>query len=333
MGVDPQVERRRERARGVTLREVYRDYLQTRKNLSPRTIEGYDRAVNVIFKDWLDRPMRSLSRAMIVKRHRNIAETRGEQAANNYMRALRALFSFAMDFYEDGSGEPAIADNPVLVLTRRRAWYAVDRRQTVIKPHELEAWYLAVESLRESEHPDSLGDTVADLLLFILFTGLRRTEAATLTWDDVDLTGRSFTIGKTKNGRPHSLPLPDNAYDLLVRRSVIGKSRYVFAGKDGHSRIIEPKRQIAKVVETSGIRFTPHDLRRTFLTIASIIDLSGYTIKRLANHSMKSDVTAGYIVSDIEQLREPMQRIENYLLSAMGITENKIVTLPTQSKK
>ena len=33
--------------------------------------------------------------------------------------------------------------------------------------------------------------------------------------------------------------------------------------------------------------------------------------KRLVNHSMSGDVTAGYIVPDVERLRKPMQRISD----------------------
>jgi hypothetical protein len=60
-------------------------------------------------------------------------------------------------------------------------------------------------------------------------------------------------------------------------------------------------------------------LRRTFSTIAESIDIPAYAIKRLLNHKMKSDVTAGYIVMDVERLREPMQKITDYILSAAGV--------------
>jgi hypothetical protein len=39
--------------------------------------------------------------------------------------------------YEDSKGQALIQDNPVKRLSQTRAWYRVERRQTVIKPHEL----------------------------------------------------------------------------------------------------------------------------------------------------------------------------------------------------
>jgi integrase len=60
--------------------------------------------------------------------------------------------------------------------------------------------------------------------------------------------------------------------------------------------------------------FTPHDLRRTFLTVAERLALPYIVLKKLANHSGKRDTTFGYIVVDVERLREPMQTITNELL-------------------
>jgi integrase len=65
-------------------------------------------------------------------------------------------------------------------------------------------------------------------------------------------------------------------------------------------------------------RITLHDLRRTFITVAEGMDISTYTLKRLLNHKDRRDVTAGYIVLNVERLREPMQRIATFILRAAG---------------
>jgi hypothetical protein len=76
---------------------------------------------------------------------------------------------------------------------------------------------------------------------------------------------------------------------------------------------------MARVIEQSGVPFALHDLRRTFCTVAEGLDLSHYALKRLLNHRMAGDVTAGYIGKNIERLRDPMQRITSYLLSAGAV--------------
>lgn len=70
--------------------------------------------------------------------------------------------------------------------------------------------------------------------------------------------------------------------------------------------------------ESSGVTFMLHDLRRTFLTIADTQEISAYAIKKLANHRTQNDVTAGYIVADVERLREPMDRISKFIMEKVG---------------
>ena len=75
-----------------------------------------------------------------------------------------------------------------------------------------------------------------------------------------------------------------------------------------------------KVAELSGVSFTVPDLRRTFATTAESIDLPAYALKRLLNHKMTHDVTAGYIMRDVERLRKPMQRITDFLIKQMAVS-------------
>ena len=69
----------------------------------------------------------------------------------------------------------------------------------------------------------------------------------------------------------------------------------------------------------SGVSFSAHDLRRTFITIAESLDISVYALKRLLNHKMINDVTAGYIITDVYRLRVPMQKITDYILLQVGL--------------
>ena len=96
------------------------------------------------------------------------------------------------------------------------------------------------------------------------------------------------------------------------------ESAFVFPGSAPDKPLQESRAQIARVVKQSGIAFTLRDLRRTFCTVAESLDISHYALKRLLNHRMAGDVTAGYIGKNVERLRDPMQRITTYFLSAAG---------------
>jgi integrase len=160
-----------------------------------------------------------------------------------------------------------------------------------------------------------------DYFVFLLLTGLRRREATSLKWSDINFKNKSFTIEVTKNHRPITLPLSDYALVLLeIARERRVNTEYVFHGLDIKASLKEPKRQVKRVQDMSGVAFMIHDLRRTFISIAESLDISMYAIKAIVNHGTTSgDVTAGYVVWDIERLRKPMQNITDYILKCAEI--------------
>lgn len=328
MGIDPIAERQRRVHQATTLEACFKDFKKARKHLSDKTLYDYDRCLRVALKDWRRQPISRITSTLVQKRFRKLGNERGEAYANLTMRCLRSLLNFALASYDDGTGEPVLPSNPVSVLTRTRAWYKPQRRQTVIKLHELKPWHRAVESLRDSEDPQSFGDTVADYQLVLIATGLRRGEAARLKWTDIDLADRTLHLRKTKNGESITLPLSEFIWQIFCRRHDDIGSAYVFPGRDGRDSLIEPKKQIALVIERSGVFFTLHDLRRTFITIAESLDVPPYAIKRLVNHKMSNDVTAGYIVSDIERLRRPAQKISDFLQRAFKGEGRQVIPFP-----
>lgn len=310
-GIDPVAEKRANKMREVTLQEVFDDYLKARKTLKTKTLYDYKRVLNTAFASWRSKSLLSITKDKTAKQHELLGKERGQAYANLAMRILRALFNFAAGQYEDAQGRSLITENPVKRLSQSRSWYRIDRRQTYIKSHELASWYQGVQILENK--------TVRDYLLLIIFTGLRRQEAAKLRWEQVDLKAHTLTIADTKNNQPHTLPLSDYLHTLLSQRKENSTNEYVFPGAGTGGYIIEPRKQTAKVIEATGIHFTVHDLRRTFITVAESLDIPAYALKRLMNHKMNSDVTAGYIVADVERLRKPMQLITDHLFKCMNV--------------
>jgi integrase len=316
IGIDPVLEKQATKVRQIKLGEAFQDYLKTRKSLKPETLRNYHKVMNFAFKDWHNKLLLSISKDKIAKHHTLLGTHHGKAYANLAMRLLRAIFNFAASQYEDEQGKSLITENPVKRLSQTRAWYRIERRKSFIKSHELGVWHQGVMALKN--------DILRDYLLLLLFTGLRRQEAATLKWDSIDLIGKSLTILDTKNNQSHTLPLSDYIYNLLKERYEKRAGEYVFPGTGAGGYIVEPRKQITKVIESTGIQFMIHDLRRTFVTIAESLDILAYALKRLVNHKMNNDVTAGYIMSDVERLRKPMQQISEYIVSRFtSINETK----------
>ena len=199
--------------------------------------------------------------------------------------------------------------NPVDRISFNKGWYRIAPKRTYIKPHQLAAWFHGTELLKL--------DTSRGYLHFLLFTGLRRSEGSGLVWSNVDFEDLTFTIPETKNGLPHTLPMATTVLELLKRRWEDPSrpySDYVFPSDSKEGCLIEPKTAVANVRVYSGVEFTLHDLRRTFITLAESLDISAYALKRLINHRDPNDVTSNYIITDVERLRSPMERVSQLIL-------------------
>lgn len=325
-GKNPFDEIKARRSNIITVKEVLEDYISTRVNLKPSTIQDYRQTFKTYIGDWQNKPLKEITKDMIEIRFRQIGENSPAQA-NKVMRNFRAVYNYAMVKYEDSQGESIFRSNPVKRISQLRMWYRVNRRNTLIKHYDLAPWYQAVNSLT-NDHVAPNRETVRDFLLFVLLTGLRRREAAALTWNRVDFKDKTFTVIETKNHTDHTLPLTDYLFDLLAVRKSKAVNQYVFPNEFGTGMLNDPKKQIKKVVDDSGVSFTTHDLRRSFITIAESLDISAYSLKRLLNHKMTNDVTAGYIITDVERLRAPMQKITDYILKCISKKETPVILLP-----
>ena len=115
------------------------------------------------------------------------------------------------------------------------------------------------------------------------------------------------------------MPLSEYLFDLLNKRNVanIDQCPWVFPSPLNDGPLKDPRTAVARVAGLSNVPFTLHDLRRTFITIAESLDIPAYALKRLLNHKDSNDVTAGYIVSSVDRLREPMQRISSFILESI----------------
>lgn len=308
-GIDPNAERTERCARGMTLDAAATEFFAMRE-LAERTEYNYRLMLQMAFGDWLQRPMKDITGEMVMRRFREVTEANGPAYANHATRAFRSIWNFARARFRAPNGGHLLPECPVQRISEARMWNRVERRQTLIKRTELPGWYRAVMELQSEAYPEA-AEAVRDYLLLLLFTGLRRGEAAALMWLDVDFDEQCFTVVRTKNGSPLTLPMSHQLAEIFERRRARKAGEFVFPGRGSSGHMVDARKFLPVLRERSGVHFTHHDLRRTFITVAEGIDIPYYALKRLVNHSMSGDVTAGYIVRDVERLRDPMQRISN----------------------
>ncbi|TRC93895.1 DUF4102 domain-containing protein [Mesorhizobium sp. WSM4306] len=304
--------------RSATLQTTLDGYLKKKgEKLSDASVQNYKTMVERHLSAWLSKPLTFITRKDVEDRHAAIAKEiaeagggKGETSANAAMRTLRLLWNFA------AKNDPSLPANPVNL---RGDWFEEKRRDRIVETNEMPGFYNAVIAL-----PNPVA---RDYILFVLFTGLRRREAAMLKWDHIDFDQRLIRIpaDNTKAKRKLDLPMTDFVRNLLVARRSVGKdtSGYVFPShgkKTGY--IAEPKFPLDAVGKACGISVSVHDLRRTFITVAEETEISPMALKALVNHSLGKDVTEGYVQMRVERLRAPAQKVADSLKSLCGIFQS-----------
>ena len=303
-GEDPAGERAD--ARGMpTLGEACDDYIESGHGRAEVTQRSYRRYANLYLGDLRSRPLDALTRRDIEHRFHLITERHGAIPANQAMSFLRSVYRRPCVDYEG-------LRNPVEMWLAGGGRYHPHRRRRISSPDEvLPKWREGIEAVvRNPVH--------RDLMLFGLYTGMRRGEIVSLHWDRVDLDAWLFRVEETKTGVPLELPVTRQLGVILARRRANSDAMpadwrgWVFpslSSKSGH--VEELHGHYERIGKVAGTRFWFHGLRNVFITVAEReLMLPRWLTKRLVNHARPGDVTEGYAADwTVEQLREPAQRI------------------------
>jgi integrase len=140
--------------------------------------------------------------------------------------------------------------------------YAVKRFKEVSRER-----FLSVQEMKR--FLDALGnepcEIVRDYLYMSLFTGARRSNVQAMRWQDIDTESMQWVIPVTKNGKPHIIPLVEQAIDILKCIRLKTNNEWVFPSAKSKSGHLENPMPIWNdVLKRAGIEnLRIHDLRRT----------------------------------------------------------------------
>jgi len=163
--------------------------------------------------------------------------------------------------------------------------------------------------------PDLTNETFTDhlkpLVLLVINTGLRRGEALSLKWEDIDFEHDILTVKaqNAKSGKTRHLPLNREAIEVLTKwREQENGTSYVFAKKNG-SRFTEVKTAWRQLLKKAGItNFRFHDLRHHFASRLVMAGVDLNTVRELLGHS-DYKMTLRYAHLAPEHKREAVSRL------------------------
>lgn len=181
--------------------------------------------------------------------------------------------------FKQAIGDRLIVFNPIPHVTRPPAKKATRTHFTAGQIHKF-ADALGGEP--------SYGCNPRDYFLLLAYTGARRLEALTLTWDRVDFEKRQLNIYGSKTNKERFVdfhPLLESLLrDMHDRKP---PSKYLFPSYHSNAQhAVSPPKAWKDVIEKTGIDIHPHDLRHYFI---SQCVMSGCDWLSIANWSGHSD--------------------------------------------
>jgi integrase len=238
-GGDPSFELRN-RDTGPTLGDAFDLHIarMTADEASASSLATIKRERDKYLVNWVGRPLRTIERADCRELHQTLTKQHGPYLANRVMRHIRAAWNTALKEHD-------LPANPTIAVH----WNKEHRRQEPIPWSGLPAWFSTVSTLRplyvNGKRAGADPGVRGDYYLFMLLTGLRRMDAATVRWEHLDLDTAILVRPNPKGGkeRAFKIPLSSECLKLLDRRK--RDNRIAFPDADAGwvfpTRAIKPK--------------------------------------------------------------------------------------------
>jgi integrase len=225
--------------------------------------------------------------------------TRKEGSAKAHVKNMAAIYSTWRWQHPVKDRPPVnVITEGTMIGPRKTVWGPGIVRDGRLGAGERHAFLLACRAIAAELGP--IQGTTVDAIEFIYLTGLRKSEAAGLRWDEIHDDGwLRIAAERVKSRKPIIRPITKGMQSILNRRAEVANgSPYVFPSWYGNraGEPINPDiRSSLKLVNTrAGTAITPHDLRRTFSSAGRDAGFDNDTIGLFLGHANRN-VTAGYV--------------------------------------
>jgi len=291
-GIDPKAQRERDKEQARQGAAEQGEALRTFADLAeqyiarevPRLKRGRDVESVIrrqLIPEWGDRPITELRKRDAIRLTDGLMDQGHQAAALKLHEVVKRLFRWAAQ--RDEIEVSPFADLPPPAEK--------EPRQRTLAHAELRTLWAACE--RE-------GYPWGELLRFLLLTGARRSEAAEARWAELDSAGAptvwTIPAERSKNGKPHRVPLSQPARELLSALPRFADGDFVFTttggrrpvsgfskAKDRLDRITEDLAQGEGMSAVEAWRW--HDTRRTVRTELPRLGVAESVAERVLNHA------------------------------------------------
>ncbi len=185
-----------------------------------------------------------------------------------------------------------------------------EKRDRYLKPEELPGLMQSIDQEQNIY--------IRNAILLYMLTGLRKTELLSVQWCNIDMERGELKLADTKGGRPHYLPLSNEAMELLRQTPTLSNNPHVFPGAKKGTHLVnidKPWQRIRKRAGLDDVRI--HDLRRTLGSWLAQSGNSLHLIGRILNHADQK-TTETYARFQQDNLRTALDQHGTRLMGAAG---------------
>ena len=157
-----------------------------------------------------------------------------------------------------------------------------------------------------------LGGPYGAIVEVLALTGQRRDEVARMSWDEVDLERRTWTLpaARTKNDKPHIVQLPDPAVAVIGAQPRLGRLVFSRNGVTAVGDFSSQKRRLDDLCGVSHWRL--HDLRRTMVSGMARLGVAPHVADKILNHAAGTISGVAAVYQRHEFLKERREALERW---------------------
>lgn len=270
-------------ATGETLSELLDRYI-TSKQLSDATKHSMDSVIKRGLSEYLRRDASELTADKFESIYRDLLNDGKEPTARILARYTRAIFRWAQ------------LSDPCERLTQKtgHSLYKVEAKDRRIEAHQLPVFKRVMPTLTNEQQLS---------IMIALCTGLRKSELQSVALSSLCFETNSIKLARTKNGKAHSVPLPETLWRQLIEGS---------KNKASDQPLLVIGSHLPKAF-TRVIALSWHDCRRTAASTLISLGEPESLVKSLLNHTDKANVTqVHYLRFDREQIRQAVDKLMNH---------------------
>ena len=151
-----------------------------------------------------------------------------------------------------------------------------------------------------------------DSVIFLLYTGFRKTEMLELKISNIDLENLTITGGiKTAAGKNRIIPIHSKIVEIVKKHYLASKGGYLFEYKNAQTPLSTFTRYWDNIMQLLEMKHTPHECRHTFRSRLDSAGANKVCIDRLMGHKSVGTGERVYTHKNIEELRLNIELITN----------------------